>query len=90
MLTLDTIPVPNPKVISQDLENEAVLVMPEAGQVKVLNEVGALIWQLIDGQHSVAEIARLVCDAFNVELEVCQADTLNFLAELQTKGIIER
>ena len=88
MLTLDTIPVPNPNVVSRVVENEAVLVMPEAGQVKVLNQVGASIWQLTDGQRSIAEIANRVCEEFEVNLNQCQADTLNFIAELQQKGVV--
>jgi hypothetical protein len=35
------------------LEHEAVVVLPDKGEVKVLNEVGAQIWALADGTRSV-------------------------------------
>ena len=45
-----TIPQPNPEAIGRIVDREAVIVLPQKGKVKVLNEVGAAIWDLIDGQ----------------------------------------
>jgi hypothetical protein len=88
MFTLENIPVANPQIVDRILVDEAVLVLPEAGQVKVLNQVGARIWQLIDGQASGTEIAARIHQEFEVELLQCQQDTLIFLQELYTKGMI--
>ncbi len=60
MLNLDSKPKPNASVQGRQLENEAVLVLPDKGEVKVLNEVGARIWALTDGQHSVRQIAAQI------------------------------
>jgi hypothetical protein len=70
------------------LEDEAVVVLPDRGQVKVLNEVGAQIWTLADGTRSVREIAAAVCRVYAVPPAVAEADTLTFLAELRQKGLI--
>ena len=40
---LDSIPVMLPTVVGRVVDEEAVLVLPEQGQVKVLNQVGARI-----------------------------------------------
>ncbi|MBN1667096.1 MAG: PqqD family protein [Anaerolineales bacterium] len=88
MFTLENIPVANTQIVDRVLADEAVLVLPEVGQVKVLNQVGARIWQLIDGQASGAEIAACIHQEFEVDLQECRQDTLAFLQELQTKGMI--
>ena len=70
------------------MEDEAVLVLPEKGEVKVLNEVGTLIWSLADGHHSVRQMVDIICATYDVSQDEAEADTLTFLAELQHKGII--
>jgi len=86
--TLDSYPAPNPNVRGRVIENEAVLVLPDRGQVKVLNQVGASIWQLADGTRTVREIAAVICAEYAVEQAEAEADTLAFVAELEGKGII--
>ena len=88
MLTLESYPIPAPGVLGRVVEDEAVLVLPERGEVKVLNKVGARIWELADGQRSVSEIAALICQEYDVDLEVATSDALEFLAELESRGAI--
>ncbi len=87
-LTLNSYPAPAEHVRGRRLEQEAVVVLPDQGQVKVLNEVGAKIWELTDGSRSVREIAAAVCQAYDVLPAVAETDTLKFLSELQQKGLI--
>jgi hypothetical protein len=87
-LTLDSCPAPAEHVRSRRLEQEAVVVLPDRGEVKVLNEVGAQIWTLADGSRTVREIIAAVCAEFEASPAVVEADTLEFLAELQHKGLI--
>jgi hypothetical protein len=70
------------------IESEAVLVLPQAGKIKVVNEVGALIWQLCDGQHSVAQMIEAVCLQYQVDAKQAQTDTLQFLDALVQRGMI--
>ncbi len=87
-LTLNSCPVPAEHVRSRRLEHEAVVVLPDKGEVKVLNEVGAQIWTLADGSRTVSDIIAALCDEFEAPPSVVEADTLKFLAELQQKGLI--
>ena len=86
--TLDSCPVPAEHVRSRRLEHEAVVVLPDKGEVKVLNDVGAQIWTLADGSRTVREIIAAVCAEFEASPVVVEADTLEILAELQHKGLI--
>jgi hypothetical protein len=87
-LTLNSYPAPAEHVRGRHLEHEAVVVLPDKGQVKVLNDVGAQIWSLADGSRSVREIIAAVCREYDVSAAVAEVDILAFLAELQQKGLI--
>ena len=88
MLNLNTIPHPHPEIIARVVEKEAVLVLPLQGQVKVLNEVGARIWSLIDGVRNTSEIITTVCQEYDTTLEAATSDTTAFLTQLADRGII--
>lgn len=88
MLNLDSKPQPNASVQGRQLENEAVLVLPDKGEVKVLNEVGARIWALTDGRQSVRQIAATISAEYHVDQSVAEADTLEFVAQLAAKGLV--
>jgi hypothetical protein len=50
--------------------------------------VGAHIWDHIDGQRSVREIAATLCAVFEVEQAQAEADTLAFLEALAQRGMV--
>ncbi len=87
-LTLNSYPAPAEHARSRQLEQEAVVVLPDKGEVKVLNEVGARIWALADGSRTVRDIVAALCAEFEAPPVLVEADTLKFLAELQQKGLI--
>jgi hypothetical protein len=66
-----------------------VIVLPDKGEVKVLNEVGARIWALADGSRSVRDIAAAVAGSYDVSPAEAEADTVVFLRELREKALIE-
>jgi hypothetical protein len=88
MITLDMIPIPNPAVVGRLLKDEAVLVLPARGQVKVLNEVGARIWSLIDGKRTVREIIATIVAEYAVNTEDALHDMEIYLTQLVDREII--
>ena len=88
MITLKSIPVPDPAIASQYLDGEAVLVHPLRGKVKVLNAAGARIWQALDGHNTVAEIADHLCGFFDVPLETAEQDALRFVQNLADREFV--
>lgn len=88
MLRLDDVPVRVPTVTTTSSGEEAVLVLPTLGQIKVLNEVGARVWELLDGARRVADVVTVICAEYEVDGDRAAADTLVFLAELQAKGLL--
>ena len=88
MIDLTTIPIQNPSILSRMADDEAVLVAPKQGKVKVLNEVGAAIWDLTDGKRNIKGIAAEICAQFDVEQSTAERDTLAFIAELLDREIV--
>lgn len=78
----------NPNVVGHLVEHEVVLILLDKNQVKVLNEVGSRIWDLLNGQRSVGEIACVIVEEFEVEIQQSLDDVLVFLEELVQKGIV--
>jgi hypothetical protein len=69
--------------------NEGLLIYPEQGQIKVVNEIGARIWTLIDGQNDIQEIAMKITQEYQVDIYDAQADTLEFLSNLFDRNLIK-
>jgi hypothetical protein len=88
MITIDMKPIPNPSVVGRIVEDEAVLVLPTKGEVKVLNGVGARIWSYIDGARTVGEIIALIQTEYAVGAQDAQEDTCVFLCQLADRDII--
>jgi hypothetical protein len=88
MITLDMIPIQNHVVVDRIVNNEAVLVLPTKGQVKVLNEVGARIWSSVDGTRTVGEIIKIIQTEYAVSAQDAREDTCVFLGQLADRDII--
>lgn len=88
MIHLDSVPIPNPNVVGHIVDEQAVVVVPELGNVKVFNEVGTQIWGWIDGKRVVKEIVNLVCQTFEVDVETAEQDTLEFITIMVKQDIV--
>lgn len=52
-----------------------------------LNPVGAEIWRLADGEHSLDEIARVISERFGVAYDVAMEDARSFVQLLADHGL---
>lgn len=62
-----TVGRPSDKVVETEIEGEISLYQPVTEQVTVLNGTASDIWRLCDGEHTVAEIAKLLASAYEIE-----------------------
>ena len=54
-----------------------------------LDEFGSTVWDLIDGRHTVGQIAEGLADRFGEEAQPALPRLLMFLRSLQTAGVIK-
>lgn len=88
MIDLDSIPRRSPTVVSRLLDDEAVLVHPMQGKVRVLNPVGARVWDLVDGQRTLDTISRVIASEFAADLARVQIEVPTFCEDLAERGVL--
>ena len=93
MNTLDTWFTKEKDLVTRDIAGENIIV-PIKGHVGdlegifTLNEVGAMIWQLMDGQTTGRQLVEAVRDEYNVEATEAEKDVVDFLRSLEDAGLI--
>jgi hypothetical protein len=88
-LSLDARPRRHPDSAYRPVAEEGgLVVLPGRAEVKVLNPVGIRIYGLLDGTHSVAEIAEAVADEYEVLPGDALADVRSFLDVLEEHGML--
>jgi hypothetical protein len=71
------------------IEGEAVLVNVRRDEVIHLNPAASFLWSSLDGQASLADVARSMTEEFEVDAETALADTIAFAADLLEQGAAE-
>ena len=84
----------DPSIVHRSIAGEAVLVpirrnVAVMESIYTLDEVGAFIWELIDGQRTVGDIKMAMLDEYDVTPETAEADLVDFLEQLQSIGAIK-
>jgi hypothetical protein len=88
-LSLDSAPRPSARCAWQVFEGEAVIIDLEGHRLMGLNPTGSLVWGLLNGRRSLAEISGAVADRFQVPPERAAADVSAFAELLSRRGFIE-
>ena len=81
-------PVIHPELTWRLLDGEAVIVSPTSGEIRVLNQVGAEIWQLLVDGSTVEKIEAVLIGQHNLSSEQAHADVSAFLEDLLSCGLI--
>ena len=72
----------------QSAADETMLLDLDGGTYFALNEVGARVWELCDGEHSVAGIAAVLADEYDAPVELIEQDVLELVTELEAERLI--
>lgn len=87
-LTLDSVVALRPTVTRQDLDDESVLVDEATGANAVLDRVGTVVVQCLDGADPLREVVTDLADAFGAPVEVVGADVLAMVRRLGAAGLL--
>ena len=83
----------NEAIVARRIGDEFILVpiRQQAGEVDsiyTLNEVGARVWDLLDGQTPLGQIRDALVQEFEVSPGEAEADLLAFVGQLQSVGAV--
>lgn len=84
-----------PRVLSQlthDLPEEGQLVVYDnrGEKLVVLNDFGAAVYLLINGERTADEIASFISSTLSQKsIQACESEVRQFLGELASEGIVE-
>ena len=75
-------------VLARQGESDLVLLDPVSGRYFTLNEVGNRVWELCDGERTVADIVAILMAEFDAPAEEIEADVLELLTDLANEKLI--
>lgn len=86
-MELDSIYERNDRVVSRRIVDELILVpvrqsVADLETLYTLNEVGARVYELIDGSRTVGEIVEVIVAEFEVDHDTARSDVETFVEQL--------
>lgn len=80
-------------LVTRNVAGETIIVpvrssVGDLDSIYTLNEVGTMIWELIDGKNSASQIVETIFNAYEIEFEEAEKDTLDFLYSLEETDLI--
>ncbi len=86
-MELDTVFAKNDQVVSRKIVDELILVpmrkdVADTETLYTLNEVGARVYELIDGERPLQEIMDTIVNEFEVTRQQAESDVREFVAQL--------
>ena len=71
------------------MAGEAIVLNMKSGVYFEMDQVAALIWNLLDKPRTVGEIRDAIMKEYEVDSNTCEKDLKSFLDHLQSAGLIE-
>jgi methyltransferase-like protein len=94
MMNLKSVLSHSESIVTRKTGNEYVLVpvtnnIADMNSVYTLNETGAFIWELIDGEKNVEDLIQAVISEYNIDREIATTDVLTFIDNMSEYLIIK-
>ena len=79
--------------VTRCIKDETIIVpvkgdVGDLDSIYTLDEVGSIVWKLIDGQTSVSQIVDAICSAYDTAPEEAEKDVIELLGSLEEAGLI--
>ena len=78
----------NEDFVYRKIENETILVpiknnVGDMGCIYNLNEVGAFVWENLDGEKTLDDLKNMVTEEFDVSIHGAETDLCEFINDLE-------
>lgn len=70
------------KVTFQKVADEAILIHMDTGTYFSLNNIGTEFWEMFDGERTINELAEVIANKYEVELEMVTTDLVELVEKL--------
>jgi thiol-disulfide isomerase/thioredoxin len=87
-IELDFVAKPRDSVVATEFDGETLLVDRETGFLSILDPVGSIVWNCLDGQGTLAELADELAEAFGAPAEVVRQDVLEMVRKVGRTGLL--
>jgi hypothetical protein len=78
----------NEEPVAVEVEGRIVMMSLDHGMYYGLEGVGPRIWALLERPRRVSELCDVLTNEFDIDLESCRQEVLEFLGELRTAQLI--
>lgn len=83
----------SPDIAWRIIDKEAVLIILNSPSVdrysfSILNETGTRIWEIMDGTKTVDDIAKVICEEFDVTYSRAKKEITEFISRLSEMGVV--
>src|SRR5512137_113100 len=93
-LNLNAVCAPSEKIVARLIEGEIVIIPLTSGigdtedEMYSLNPTGQAIWQKLDGQRTLKDVAELLAAEFEAPPAEIEKDVIGLATELTKRGIL--
>lgn len=64
------------------MADEAILIHMDTGTYFSLNNIGTEFWEMFDGERTINELAEVIANKYEVELEMVTTDLVELVEKL--------
>jgi hypothetical protein len=87
-MDLTTVLTRNPDAAYRIYDGQATVVLPDQAEVSVINPIGSLVWDRLDGARTLGDILTLIVEEFDVTPEQARADLFAFIDSLREHRMV--
>lgn len=88
-LNVDSIIRRSGDLFTTEVDGDIVMISVERGNYYGLDDVGSLIWRLLEHPTGVNALCDMLALEFEVKQDVCEREVLAFLGQMVEQGLIE-
>ena len=92
--SLKSVCLPSEDVVAREIEGDMIIVPLVAGigdsddELYTLNETGKAIWQKLDGQKTLGQLAGELAEEYSSPLGEIEKDVVGFASEMLRRGML--
>jgi hypothetical protein len=89
MLDLQCVVQRDPEILAAEADKDLVMVSIVNGYYYAVSDVAREIWEAIERPRKVSDLIDDLAKSYNIDRTICQAETLSFLEDLRSEGLLK-